>query len=186
MNKRILILGPRGQYNHLILRRVKELGYEATLLPLENVDRANEFDAVIIGGGPSRLKKGSKEIRLIENLIKKFKGPILGICLGFQAICLALGGELTSTSPSFGPQKVIVKEEDEIFKGIPNVFTAWESHNDTISKIPEELIALAFAEKGYVEAVKHKEKKIYAVLFHPEVDHTEYGSSLLSNFLNIK
>lgn len=180
---KVLILGPSGQYNHLILRRVKELGYEAELKSLINFDVNEEFFSIIIGGGPARLKKDSEELKVISKILNIGK-PVLGICLGFQAISLAFGGELTKSEPSFGPINIIVKERDPILEGIPDRFIAWESHNDTVSKIPEKFKIIAESEKGYAEIIKHKEKIIYGVLFHPEVEHTQYGKKIIENFLS--
>ncbi|HLI46368.1 MAG TPA: gamma-glutamyl-gamma-aminobutyrate hydrolase family protein [Geobacterales bacterium] len=185
MNKRVAILGPSGQYNHLILRRVKELGFYAELFELneKNVLKINGFDVVIIGGGPARLDDSSQEVRAIKKLVFDREMPVLGICLGFQAIALAFRGKLTTDQPSFGPQKIIVKEKDVIFEGLPDIFSVWESHNDTVSFLPNEFKILAVAEKGYIEAARHIKRPIFGVLFHPEVEHTQFGSKILHNFI---
>jgi GMP synthase (glutamine-hydrolysing) len=187
MNKKIAILGPGGQYNHLILRRVKELGYYAELIPLveKTLDKIEEYDSIIIGGGPARLENNSEELKVIKELLFTKDKPVLGICLGFQAISLAYGGKLTRTQPAFGPQKVIVKERNELFEGIPEVFLAWESHNDTVSELPKEFKILAYAEKGHIEAAKHIKRKVYGVLFHPEVEHTQFGLKIIHNFITL-
>jgi len=187
MNKKVAILGPSGQYNHLIFRRVKELGFNVELFELHEkiIEKIDNFDVIIIGGGPARLDSKSKEVKAIKKLIFEKDLPILGICLGFQALSIALGGKLTSDQPSFGPQRIIVKEKDILFEGLPDSFSVWESHNDTVSYLPPGFKILAYAEKGYIEAARYINKPIFGVLFHPEVEHTEFGSKILHNFITL-
>ncbi|MDT7864414.1 MAG: gamma-glutamyl-gamma-aminobutyrate hydrolase family protein [Thermoproteota archaeon] len=182
MNKKVLILGPGGQYNHLILRRVTELGYTAILKEFGE-EIKEDFDVIIIGGGPARLNENSKEISYVKELIKLNK-PILGICLGHQLISLAFNGKLQQY-PCFGPQTIYVKRRDKILENIPDKFTAWESHNDTVIKIPKNFVILAYSEKNKAEIIKHRTKKIYGVQFHPEVNETEFGNLILKNFIEL-
>lgn len=185
--KRVIILGPGGQYNHLIFRRVSELGYEGYLVNFYEKVNVNA-DSIIIGGGPARLEKNSFEVRKIREIINNFNKPLLGICLGFQILSLIFGGELTDSKPNFGPNKVIIKKYDKIFEDVPKEFIAWESHNDTLTRVPEDFEVLAISknkENEIVEVIKHHSKPFYGVQFHPEVEHTEYGSLILRNFLKI-
>jgi len=179
--KKVLIITPGGQYNHLIYRKVIEAGHEGFMIFLG--EKINEnYDAIIIGGGPARLKKDSEEVRYVKKIIKLNK-PILGICLGLQLLILAYDGELSPFNPSFGPQKVFIKADDPLFKNIPKEINVWESHNDTVSKLPKIFKILAFSRSSKAEIIKHKFKKIYGMQFHPEVEHTEYGSQLIKNFI---
>jgi len=183
--KKVIILGPRGQYNHLIYRRVNELDYEAYLYDFYE-DVQIEGDAVIIGGGPARLEKNSYEVKKVKEIVDRLNKPILGICLGFQILSLIFNGELTTAKPNFGPKKIYIKKYDEIFEGMPKEFTAWESHNDTLSKIPKDFEVLAISKdknSEVIEVIKHINKPFYGVQFHPEVDHTEFGKLILKNFL---
>jgi|BEDMetMinimDraft_2_1075160.scaffolds.fasta_scaffold01546_4 GMP synthase - Glutamine amidotransferase domain len=185
--KKVLILGPGGQYNHLIYRKISELGHESYLQDF-NSDFSINFDAFIIGGGPARLSKNSYEVKRIRELVYQSSKPILGICLGFQILSLIYGGELTSSKPSFGPQKIFIEKYDALLNNIPNSFVAWESHNDTLTKLPEDFEVLAYSKLNatkIVEIIKHKSKLIYGVQFHPEVDHTEFGKEILNNFVNL-
>jgi len=181
MSKKVLILGPGGQYNHLILRRVNELGYIGILKKFG--ERIEDFDAIIIGGGPARVNENSEEVNYVKEIVKLNK-PILGICLGYQLISLAFKGKIEEY-PSFGPQTIYIKRRDKIFEGIPDKFIAWESHNDTITKIPKNFVILAYSERNKAEVIKHRYKKIYGVQFHPEVNETEFGRIIIKNFIEL-
>ncbi|BDR92374.1 GMP synthase subunit A [Vulcanisaeta souniana] len=181
------ILDFGGQYNHLILRRVLELGFRGSFLdPNEPVDRIRQsFKCLIISGGPWNIPGDLPKTGNAINYILEFPGPILGICLGHQLMAYAYGGELAAGYPEFGGVRVHVDREDTILRGTPNSFTAWESHNISVVKPPRGFEILAHSEKVPIEAMSNEALKRFGVQFHPEVRHTEHGLVIMRNFLEL-
>lgn len=173
----IVVLGPGGQYNHLIARRVSELGFNVKLLQLGSP--VEDADGVIIGGGPGSTVESAPQIELPDI-------PVLGICYGHQLIAKLMGGTVgRAKRPEFGPFEITVLEKDVIFQGIPSRFTAWLSHRDEVTVIPPGFLRLASSENCRYQAMRHERREIFGVQFHPEVSHTQYGTAVLRNFLDI-
>ena len=181
----IIIINNRGQYVHRIHRSLRYLKVPSKIVPntitIEEIENDDTIKGIILSGGPSIDNIGNcKDIAL------KSKLPILGICLGHQIICSAYGGEVgRAESEEYALTKIHIKEENDLFKGIPKEFVAWASHRDEVKKLPENFNILAYSDICNIESVKHKTKKIYGVQFHPEVSHTEYGSDILKNFCKV-
>lgn len=188
---KIAVVGMSGQYNHLILRRVLELGVNVKFFTNKDIThdwfQLNNFDGVIIGGGPMSIPSYDKDIlERFSEFLSMYNRPVLGICLGHQMIAAALGGEVKSAQyPEFGLTEINVIHYNELFKDLPSKFSVWESHTDEVVRIPENAEIIASSEKCKVEAITIKGKKIYGVQFHPEVEHTKYGKIIIKNFLDI-
>src|SRR5712692_1398512 len=182
----------KGQYNHLIVRNLKELGVESKLLPpsvsLEQLESMNP-DALVMGGGPQSVRSASQltgELADAARLIRQVKLPMLCICVTHQLLATAFGGVTEAArKPEFGPVEISVVEEGRILEGLGPSFTAWESHNDEVVKIPAGFQAIAKSGNCAVEAIRHKERDVFGVQFHPEVSHTTKGVDLFKNFLKI-
>ncbi|RLI87560.1 MAG: GMP synthase subunit A [Archaeoglobales archaeon] len=171
-----------GQYNHLIHRTLRDLGIESKLV--ENttpVEKLTDADGIVLGGGPSLDRTGNCEI-----YVKELDVPILGVCLGHQLLAKIFGGEVGKGEVG-GYAEVIVRivEDDEIFEGLPRELRVWASHSDEVKKLPENFKLLAESDICKIEAMKHVEKPIYGVQWHPEVYHTERGVDFYRNFIKI-
>jgi GMP synthase (glutamine-hydrolysing) len=181
----IVILNNGGQYVHRIHRSLRYLGIASKIIPndtpLKEIEGNEEIKGIILSGGPD-IEKASNCMDIALNS----KLPILGICLGHQLIARAYGGEVgRAESEEYAHTKIYVKNENDLFKNMPKEFTAWASHKDEVKKVPECFEILAYSDICDVESIKHKEKPIYGVQFHPEVSHTECGSELLKNFCRV-
>lgn len=182
----------KGQYNHLIARRLQELGAESRLMPastpLEKFE-AMGADALVMGGGPQSVRSlGSLtgELREASNLMTEIKLPILCICVTHQLMATTFGGSTNlAKKPEFGPVEVSVSDEDTILEGLKPSFTAWESHNDEIITTPPGFKILASSDNCTVQAMRHERKDVFGVQFHPEVSHTAKGVDIFRNFLKI-
>jgi GMP synthase (glutamine-hydrolysing) len=187
---RILIVKNLGQLNHLIWRTLRDLDVEAQLIPnttpLEEVQK--KADAIVIGGGPYSVYDDLEvmdKMGYCKDYITKFKGPLLGICLGHQAIAQALGGKVArGTKGEYGFSEIAVDESTSIMKGLSK-FTAWVSHFDEVKEVPKGFKALAHSEVCKVEAMANEKKGIYGVQFHPEANHTEHGEDIFRNFIEL-
>lgn len=182
----VLVIANRGQYNHRIYRTLKYLGVEVKLvqnsISLEEIESMNP-KGIVIGGGPYLEEIGNSEL-ILGRYANKI--PILGICLGHQLMARHFGGEVrTADIGEYAESEIIVEEEDEILKGIGPKFKAWVSHKDEVSGLPKDFIKLAYSETCKIEAMKHKELRLYGLQFHPEVEHTPKGPEIFKNFLDI-
>jgi GMP synthase (glutamine-hydrolysing) len=182
----------KGQYNHLIVRNLKELGVESQLLPpsvpLEQLE-AMHPDALVMGGGPQSVRSSDQltgELADAARLIGQVKLPMLCICVTHQLLATAFGGVTEAArKPEFGPVDISVIKEGRILEGLGPNFTAWESHNDEVVKAPEGFQVIARSSNCAVEAMSHESRDIFGVQFHPEVSHTTKGVDLFRNFLKI-
>ena len=182
----------KGQYNHLIARRLQELGVESQLVPpstpLSKL-RAMGSDALVMGGGPQSVRSLAslpQELKDASNLMRESKLPMLCICVTHQLMATTFGGKTNlAKKPEFGPVEVYVSDEDTILNGLKPSFTAWESHNDEVVTLPPGFKALASSDNCKIQAMRHERMNIFGVEFHPEVSHTPKGVDVFKNFLTV-
>ncbi len=183
---RVDVVDNGGQWTHREWRVLKYLDIETEIIsndtPLDEID----VDGLVLSGGAPRISDENLTLGKTDEYLEKLDIPILGICVGAQYIARFYGGKTGSAeNPEYGKTEVIVKNRNELFKDIPDKFVAWESHNDEITELSDDLELLATSDHCPVQAFKHKKKKIYGLQFHPEVEHTEYGGEIFKNFLKI-
>ncbi|MBC3887603.1 aminodeoxychorismate/anthranilate synthase component II [Acetobacterium paludosum] len=144
-------------------------------------------DHIIISPGPGRPADAGICERVIDCF--KDKTPILGVCLGHQAICEVFGGEITyAKTLMHGKQsRVHINNENAIFKGLTATIEAGRYHSLGAERntLPEELLIIAEDDEGEVMAVKHRDYEVYGIQFHPESILTENGNKMIENFLKI-
>ena len=175
-----------GQYNHLIVRALKELGVSSKLIlpstPLEEL----HVDGLVMGGGPRSVNDGLEQFGKAPEIIEKCTFPLLGICLSHQLIGKIMGGEVAKgKKPEYGKTLIRVIEPDDILLGIDGEFVAWASHNDEVRRNFGSFSILADSEHCEVEALKVYDRPIYGVQFHLEVMHTPKGKDILNNFITV-
>lgn len=180
----VLVLDFGGQYNQLIVRRVRDLHVYAELLPSNvSIERIKSYNpcGIIFTGGPSSVfgensPKVSPEIFSL-NL------PVLGICYGMQLIAHMCGGKVGRAETSEYGRCKISYENSVIFNGIPTDNVCWMSHTDRVKSLPCGFKITARTDTCEIAAYENAEKGIYGVQFHPEVQHTQNGNDILKNFL---
>ncbi len=139
-------------------------------------------DRIIISPGPMQPENHY----FIRPLIRDFyeNVPILGICLGMQAVNIFFGGKIIKAPvPVHGKESKIFHSHEGIFKGIPSPFTAARYHSLVIDRVPQNLRITASTEDNIPMAIKHESKPVYGVQFHPESYLSKYGTRILRNFL---
>ena len=182
--EKILVLDFGGQYNQLIARRVRDNHVYAEIKPyttdLEDIKKEN-YKGIIFTGGPNSVFDMSSPHYTKE--ILKIGVPILGICYGCQLISWMEDG-VVATAPisEYGKIEVSIKES-KLFKDIPKKSIVWMSHTDYISKVPKNYKIIAKTKDCPCAAMENVKDNIYAVQFHPEVTHSEYGNQIIHNFL---
>jgi len=182
-NKVILVLDFGSQYTRLIVRRLRERGYRAVLLP-HDVPRAEALSypigGIILSGGPSSVyEKGAPQM---PDWVLSLGVPVLGICYGLQLIAHTLGGEVMKAPTREYGRAALRVSDDVLWDGLPRKFDVWMSHGDRVERIPEGFYPIGWTEDSPYAAIRNEEGTIYGVQFHPEVAHTEYGSQILENF----
>lgn len=176
-----------GQYNHLIVRALKELGVESKLImPTTKLSMLKGVDGLIMGGGPHSVCDGMDRFGSAPEIIVEAGFPILGICLSHQLIGKLLGGEVVKgRKPEYGKTVIEVIEPDDILQGLGKEFVVWASHNDEVRKDGGKFSVLARSKYCEVEALKGNSHPIYGVQFHIEVSDTPKGKTILRNFINL-
>ena len=186
--EKILVLNFGGQYDQLIVRRIREMGVYAELHDCDTKLSEINLDnlcGIVLTGGPQSVNDANSP--KADQEIFKLNVPILGICYGHQYINHVFGGEVeTPNTAEYGKTSLYLDRESELFSGIPEESIIWMNHRDRISKIADGFEATSHTDNTPVASMENVEKNIYAVQFHPEVVHSEFGRDMLENFvLNI-
>ena len=186
--EKILVLNFGGQYDQLIVRRVREMGVYAELHECDeaiaDIDTTN-LAGIILTGGPQSVTDADSP--RADEKIFDLGVPILGICYGHQYINHHFGGEVETPSlAEYGKTQLEVDNKSKLFENLPKESIIWMNHKDRISEIAQGFEVTAKTANTDVAAMENLDKKIYSVQFHPEVVHSEYGREILENFvLNI-
>jgi GMP synthase (glutamine-hydrolysing) len=184
MKNGIIILDFGSQYIQLIGRRIRELGVYAEILPYNvplNEILERQPKGIILSGGPSSVNE--KNAHWVEKALYEQKIPVLGICYGMQLTAKLLGGGVSrGVKGEYGKSDFILLENNLLMKNIPRKSTIWMSHFDEVSVLPEGFEKIGISSNS-VACIANDERKIYAVQFHPEVSHTEFGGKILENFV---
>jgi GMP synthase (glutamine-hydrolysing) len=182
---KVYVVDNGGQWTHRIWRVLRELGCQTKIVSNSTPVAEIDADGLVLSGGAPRVAWESPKLGNCTEYFDHFRGPILGECVGMQLMAIHFGGKAgPSEVPEYGLSKLRVIEEDDLFRGLPSEFLVWESHNDEVKDVPNFTV-LAMSENCRVQAIKHGEKPLYGVQFHPEVNNTEHGSEILGNFVTI-
>ena len=187
-NQKILILNFGGQYDQLIARRVRECNVYCEVKPYTmTLSEIQAFDplGIIFTGGPDSVYK--------ENSFHPAEGifelgiPILGICYGCQLLAYHLGGMVTAAenenAREYGKTLTFYDDSCLLFDGLDEESISWMSHGDYMKKVPDGFRLVAHSGKCPNVAICDEKRKFYGVQFHPEVNHTENGITMIRNFL---
>ena len=183
---KILVLDFGGQYNQLIARRVREQHVYAEIRAYNKITpeeiAETGYKGIIFTGGPNSVYEETSPH--FDRTVLELGIPVLGICYGAQLMAWMEGGSVTSAANSSEYGKTLLTVDDcALFHGIPHDSICWMSHTDYISRVPENFRITAKTEKCPCAAMCDERRGLYAVQFHPEVTHTEYGRQMLNNFL---
>ena len=184
-NELILILDFGGQYNQLIARRVRECNVYSEVVPFDiSIEKIKEKNpkGIIFTGGPASVygensPKCSKEI--FELGI-----PILGICYGMQLMTYTLNGNVArATKREYGTTDVNIDNTSLLFKGFNNTNGFLMSHTDYVETLPDGFKNIGYTSSCPNAAIENKERKLYGIQFHPEVNNSINGTQVIRNFL---
>ena len=181
----VLVVDFGAQYAQLIARRVREASVYSEIVPhtmpiAEMVARRPA--AIVLSGGPASVYEPGAPA--VDPAIFGAGIPVFGICYGFQAMALALGGSVERTGLSeFGGTPLSVVEAGQLFAGLPETLSVWMSHGDSVSAAPSGFTVTASSSGAPVAAFEDPSRRMAGVQFHPEVLHSQDGQRVLEHFL---
>ncbi len=184
----ILLLDNYDSFTYNLAQYLGELGCQLEVhrndrITVEEIARRKP-EAIVISPGPCTPLEAGISVELIEKLAGKF--PILGVCLGHQAVGVAFGGKIIRAPRLFhGKTSEVTHDGKGIFYRLPNPFVATRYHSLIVERksLPKDLVITAETDEGIIMGLRHKRFKVEGVQFHPESVLTESGKKLLKNFL---
>jgi len=183
----ILVIDFGSQTANLIERRLKELGVATAFLPPEKAMefiKKNHVAGIVLSGGPSSVY--GPDSPTIDSNIFTLGIPVLAICYGMQLMMKVYGGDVVTGKKEYGPSQLqISNDKYQISKGLTKNLTVWMSHGDEIKALPKGFSVLGATKHASFAFVSNEKERLYGLLFHPEVEHTEKGEIVLKNFVNI-
>lgn len=179
---KIIIIDFGSQYNALISRRIREMHvYAEVISHQDQITYSDDIKAVILSGGPNSVY--DQDAPLLDPSILALNVPILGICYGMQLLIQTFGGKVSKGDiREYGKNHIQIIKDSLMTEGLSQTSIVWMSHSDHTEKLPSDFELLATSNHA-MAMVKHKDKDIYGVQFHPEVTHTIEGMELLKNFI---
>jgi len=184
----ILVIDNYDSFTYNVVQYLAELGAEVAVFRNDEIDlegiEAAKPTHIVLSPGPCT----PREAGITLGAITRFAGriPLLGICLGHQAIGEAFGGKVVRASKVMhGKVSRIQHDGAGVFSGLPDGFTATRYHSLAIerSSLPACLVASAHSEDGEIMGLRHRQLKVEGVQFHPEALLTEHGHKMLQNFI---
>ena len=186
----ILVIDNYDSFTYNLVHYVNELGAETVVHRNDKISVQDALalapEGVILSPGPCTPNEAGICLPLLRAAPANL--PILGVCLGHQAIGQAYGGEvIRAKALMHGKTSTIHHNGQGVFKGIPDGFTATRYHSLSVRRedLPPELEMTAWTDDGEIMGMQHRERPVHGVQFHPESIATEYGHELLANFLDL-
>ncbi len=184
-SEKVVIVDFGGQYTQLIARRVREHKVYCEIVPYntpyEKIEAAGPGALIFSGGSGSVYVEDAPrcDVRLYELGV-----PLLGICYGMQVMAQDLGGDVVrARNQEYGKTYINIKKNNSLLSGLGNRFTAWMSHGDYVTRVPEGFETIAESDNTPIAAMADRHRGFYGLQFHPEVIHTPQGQQILGNFL---
>ena len=183
----LLLLDNFDSFTYNLVDYLGQLGVEAKVVrnnvPLQEIKQL-PIKAVVLSPGPGTPRAAGSLFDVIHHYHDKV--PMLGICLGHQALGEFFGARLgKGIRPMHGKVSEIICEPDPVFAGLPPRMQVVRYHSLVLHDVPEEIVPLAYTQEGELMAFRHRSLPLYALQFHPEAALTTYGLQMLRNWLSI-
>ena len=181
----IAVLDFGSQYAHLIAKRIRHLGaYTQIFSPSANEEALLKAKGIILSGGPSSVY--SADIPEFNSKILEMDLPVLGLCYGHQLIAKEFGGTITNTGKGEFGKAVLTQTADfPLWKNVSFPHQVWMSHQDSVTECPTDFEVTGVTDSGCVAAMSHLNRPLFTLQFHPEVNDSEQGLTMLENFINL-
>ena len=190
MSSRILMIDNYDSFTYNLVQYFGEMGAQLTVVRNDEIDvegiASLEVDAIVLSPGPGRPKNAG----ITPDVVRQFSGrvPLLGVCLGHQAIGEAFGGRIVAASQLMhGKTSHIEHTGHPLFAGVASPFEATRYHSLVVDRtqVPKELAVIASCDDGEIMGLAHRDHPTFGVQFHPESILTLPGKQLLRNFLKL-
>jgi len=181
----IAVIDFGSQYTHLIARRIRDLNVYSEIIrssaSWESVQHLSLRGVILSGGPASVYAAGAPKV---PSWVFEQRIPVLGICYGLQALVHQLGGKVVPGQKQEYGSAVLHENAtgSPLFKGLPSSFQVWMSHGDRVEEVPPGFSSLAYTDNSPVAALGDGDR-IFGIQFHPEVQHTPLGTTILENFI---
>jgi anthranilate synthase component 2 len=184
----ILVIDNYDSFTWNLVHYLMELGAETRVVRNDQLSVANAMASnaagFLISPGPCTPDDAGISLDLVAACAEAGR-PLLGVCLGHQAIGQHFGGKVVRGGLMHGKTSAIDHDGTGVFEGLPAPFTATRYHSLIVTDIPDQLVVNATAGDGSVMGLRHRELPIHGVQFHPESIATEHGHDLVANFLRV-
>ncbi|MDQ0250685.1 aminodeoxychorismate/anthranilate synthase component II [Sphingomonas sp. Sphisp140] len=184
----ILVIDNYDSFTWNLVHYLMELGTEVQVVRNDALSArdavASNAQAFLISPGPCTPNEAGISLDLVA-ACADLKKPLLGVCLGHQAIGQHFGGSVVRGGLMHGKTSPVSHDGTGLFEGLPSPFTATRYHSLIVTDIPDDLAVNATADDAHVMGFRHKELPIHGVQFHPESIATEHGHAMLANFLRL-
>ena len=182
----VIVLDFGSQYNQLIARRIREFGVYSELkshkLTAADIKKMSNVKGIIFSGSPNSVTQ--EGAFTVDPEIFNLGLPILGICYGMQLTTHMHGGTVERAEQrEYGKAEIAVKNNSKLFANTPKEQVVWMSHGYHVTNLPEGFVVDASSDSCPIAAASCEERNIYLVQFHPEVQHSVYGTDMLRNFI---
>ena len=184
---RLLLLDNVDSFTFMLADYLREAGAEVSVARHDSIDVAGAlggYDGIVISPGPGAPQDAGISVALAKECVAQRK-PLLGVCLGHQALGLACGGLVTRTAPMHGKIAAVRHDASGLFAGLPSPFDATRYHSLAVSDLPAALIANAWSADGTVMAMRHRDAPAHGLQFHPESVATAQGAALIAAFVRL-
>lgn len=190
---RVLVLDNYDSFVYTLNGYLRELGATTDVvrndaIPADELaDRLSEYDAVLISPGPGKPGDAGASIPAVRIALQTGQ-PLLGVCLGHQAIAEAFGGVVTNAEELMhGKTSQVTHDESAFYDGVGQPFTATRYHSLAVvdGTVPDDLVVTSRTTGGVIMGLRHRDAPIYGVQFHPESVLTEGGYRMLGNWLEV-
>ena len=190
---RVLVIDNYDSFVYTLNGYLRELGATTDVVRNDDIpeaelaERLAEYDAVLISPGPGKPADAGVSIPVVRIALQTGQ-PLLGVCLGHQAIAEAFGGVVTNAEELMhGKTSQVIHDESPFYDGVGQPFTATRYHSLAVvdGTVPDDLVVTARTAGGVIMGLRHREAPIYGVQFHPESVLTEGGYRMLGNWLEV-
>lgn len=184
-----LLLDNYDSFVHNLARYFRRLGCQTRVVRSDQIDvegcRELNPEAIIVSPGPKRPEQAGCSVDVIKKLSTEI--PILGVCLGHQAIGVAFGGVVLRCGPMHGMSSEIEHDGEGLFRGCPSPMRVARYHSLAIdpAHLPDELQVTATTEDGVIMGIRHAHLPVFGVQFHPESVLSEQGLQTIANFVSL-
>jgi anthranilate synthase component 2 len=184
---RLLLLDNFDSFSFMLADRLRVAGADVTVARNDALDVAEALDGgdgIVISPGPGAPENAGISVELARACVAAAR-PLLGICLGHQALALACGGAVARVAPMHGKIASVTHDDSGLFFGLPSPIEATRYHSLAVTALADTLLANAWSEDGTVMAMRHSRAPAHGIQFHPESIATREGDRLIAAFVAI-